>query len=389
MVDRGEFREDLYYRLNVGAITLPPLRSRIEDIDLLCSHFLQRLARRLGKDEVVEISDPVLGMFRAHPWPGNIRQLLNVMERALIVARGPSILPQHLPAPFLGAPRRRRSSVRVAAGAESIEMPRRPDFDLSIEAAERDQIRKALEAAGGKRMEAARCSGSVDARCTASSTSTGSREPHERKPAASHDKCRAARRIEQKESSRARVSELERSEGLMELQRQTGSGDAGARVLIVEDHPMIAELVETRLRIEGMRPTKCLGGREAIQVLAHADFDLVILDIMMPEVDGYEVFKVLKSQERTAQRSRDLPDGEVDARRHRERPRARRGLLHHEAIQRRRPGSQGQDPPRAASPESRRRRLIRMRRRLSGAALAVGALLLDPIDGCTWARERP
>src|SRR6476661_1529323 len=86
----------------------------------------------------------------------------------------------------------------------------------------------------------------------------------------------------------------------MELHRQAGSIDAGARVLVVEDHPMIAELVETRLRIEGMRPTKCLGGREAIQVLAHADFDLVILDIMMPEVDGYEVFKVLKSQERTA-----------------------------------------------------------------------------------------
>jgi DNA-binding response OmpR family regulator len=86
----------------------------------------------------------------------------------------------------------------------------------------------------------------------------------------------------------------------MELHRQAGSSDAGARVLIVEDHPMIAELVETRLRIEGMRPTKCLGGREAIQVLGHADFDLVILDIMMPEVDGYEVFKVIKSQERTA-----------------------------------------------------------------------------------------
>jgi DNA-binding response OmpR family regulator len=85
----------------------------------------------------------------------------------------------------------------------------------------------------------------------------------------------------------------------MELHRKMSSNDSGARVLIVEDHPMIAELVETRLRIEGMRPTKCLGGREAIQVLGSAEVDLVILDIMMPEVDGYEVFKFLKSQERT------------------------------------------------------------------------------------------
>jgi DNA-binding response OmpR family regulator len=73
----------------------------------------------------------------------------------------------------------------------------------------------------------------------------------------------------------------------------------GPRILIVEDHPMIAELVETRLRIEGMRPTKCLGGREAIQLLGHSDIDLVILDIMMPEVDGYEVFKFIKNQPRT------------------------------------------------------------------------------------------
>lgn len=86
----------------------------------------------------------------------------------------------------------------------------------------------------------------------------------------------------------------------MQPQRQFHSGSsAGARVLIVEDHPMIAELVETRLTIEGMRPTKCLGGRKAIQLLGQDDFDLVILDIMMPEVDGYEVFKFMKSQERT------------------------------------------------------------------------------------------
>ncbi len=160
MVDKGDFREDLYYRLNVGSITLPPLRSRIQDIELLCSHFLARLARRLGKEDVVEISEPVLDLFRSHPWPGNIRQLLNVMERALIVARGSSILAEHLPAPFLGTstiPATMAVPPNVGAGLGAIAAS--PDFDLSIEAAERDQIRKALEAAGGKRMEAARLLG--------------------------------------------------------------------------------------------------------------------------------------------------------------------------------------------------------------------------------------
>ena len=72
-----------------------------------------------------------------------------------------------------------------------------------------------------------------------------------------------------------------------------------ARILIVEDHPAIAELVETQLGLEGMRPTKCLGGHEALQVLEHGVFDLVILDIMMPDVDGYEVFRFLKGSSRT------------------------------------------------------------------------------------------
>jgi len=159
MVETGEFREDLYYRLNVGSITLPPLRARIGDIDLLCSHFLARLARRLGKEEVVEISEPVLQLFRSHPWPGNIRQLLNVMERALIVARGPSILPEHLPGPFFGTTALSAGSSVTNVAATLAATVAAPEFDLSIEAAERDQIRKALEAAGGKRMEAARLLG--------------------------------------------------------------------------------------------------------------------------------------------------------------------------------------------------------------------------------------
>jgi DNA-binding NtrC family response regulator len=80
------------------------------------------------------------------------------MERALIVARGPSIQPQHLPATFLGGSTVPVAPVSVAAGL-AIVPSAPPEFDLSIEAAERDQIRKALEAAGGKRMEAARLLG--------------------------------------------------------------------------------------------------------------------------------------------------------------------------------------------------------------------------------------
>jgi two-component system response regulator HydG len=157
MVQSGEFREDLFYRLNVGAVTLPPLRRRIEDVDLLCDHFLTRLSRRLQKD-VTEISEPVLQVFRTYSWPGNIRELLNVIERALIVALGPVILPEHLPVQFFSAaPEAAAQAAALAAAPAPLTLA--PEFDLTIQAAERDQIRKALEAAGGKRMEAARLLG--------------------------------------------------------------------------------------------------------------------------------------------------------------------------------------------------------------------------------------
>ena len=72
------------------------------------------------------------------------------------------------------------------------------------------------------------------------------------------------------------------------------------RILIVEDHPIIAELVETRLRIEGMCPVKCPGGREALAMIGAQRFDAVILDIMMPEVDGYEVLRIIRTTKATA-----------------------------------------------------------------------------------------
>jgi DNA-binding response OmpR family regulator len=70
-------------------------------------------------------------------------------------------------------------------------------------------------------------------------------------------------------------------------------------ILIVEDHPIIAELVETRLRLEGMEPMKCAGGREALDILGTCPLDAVILDIMMPDIDGYEVLRHIRSQPAT------------------------------------------------------------------------------------------
>jgi DNA-binding response OmpR family regulator len=71
------------------------------------------------------------------------------------------------------------------------------------------------------------------------------------------------------------------------------------RILVVEDHPLIAELIETRLRIEGLQPTKALGGLEAMQRMDSESFDLVVLDIMMPDVDGYQVLAHIRANEKT------------------------------------------------------------------------------------------
>ena len=87
-VRQGRFREDLWYRLNVFPITVPPLRQRQEDIPLLVKSFVTRLARKLGK-EITKIPPEVLEALQQYPWPGNVRELENVMERAVINTRGP------------------------------------------------------------------------------------------------------------------------------------------------------------------------------------------------------------------------------------------------------------------------------------------------------------
>ncbi|HET8772470.1 MAG TPA: sigma 54-interacting transcriptional regulator [Thermoanaerobaculia bacterium] len=90
MVRQRTFRADLFYRLNVFPIRLPPLRERTGDIPLLAAHFVRRFAERQGK-RIDEVPDPLLETLERHPWPGNVRELQNVIERAVIATTGPTL----------------------------------------------------------------------------------------------------------------------------------------------------------------------------------------------------------------------------------------------------------------------------------------------------------
>jgi transcriptional regulator with PAS, ATPase and Fis domain len=95
MVDRGEFREDLYFRLRVVEIVVPPLRDRLVDLPALCASLLPRAARRCGR-EVKPIANSALDRMAAYAWPGNVRELENVLERALVLGDGPEITADEL-----------------------------------------------------------------------------------------------------------------------------------------------------------------------------------------------------------------------------------------------------------------------------------------------------
>ncbi len=91
-VEEGSFREDLFYRLNVFPIESPPLRERLEDIPVLVNHFIKKFGKRLGKP-IEKVSQQVIDALQAYHWPGNIRELENLMERAIIIATGKSLKP--------------------------------------------------------------------------------------------------------------------------------------------------------------------------------------------------------------------------------------------------------------------------------------------------------
>jgi len=144
-VAAGRFREDLYYRLNVVALALPPLRERREDVPMLVEHFAARAARRHGTSEVA-IPPAVLRRLIEHSWPGNVRELANAVERLVLLAEGGSARAEDLPEELRPGGER-----PVLEGAFRL-----PAQGLSWEAHERDLLRQALELAGGNRARAAR-----------------------------------------------------------------------------------------------------------------------------------------------------------------------------------------------------------------------------------------
>jgi len=151
MVADGTFREDLFYRINVIPLRLPPLRERQDDIPLLAEHFVTRLAEQMGKP-IAGISKAAMSRLKQYSWPGNIRELENAIERAVALERTPTILPESLPEQIRDQPAEAPSG--GAAAADGF-----PDagFDLErhVQHIEREYIAEALRRAGGVKVKAA------------------------------------------------------------------------------------------------------------------------------------------------------------------------------------------------------------------------------------------
>jgi DNA-binding NtrC family response regulator len=142
-VAEGSFREDLFFRLNVVSIVMPPLRERPEDVPLLVEHFLRALAPAGSKRK--KMSPSAMRLAMDYEWPGNIRELENAIQRAVVLSRGETIFPEHMPA-----------KVQAVAGGESDEVGA---GGKTIREVERDTIVKTLKETGGNRTHAARILG--------------------------------------------------------------------------------------------------------------------------------------------------------------------------------------------------------------------------------------
>jgi two-component system response regulator HydG len=153
----GAFREDLFYRLHVVPLTLPPLRSRKEDIPLLVNHFIEKLAQRTASPARAA-SQEAIRKLAEYAWPGNVRELENVIERALVLADGEELDADDIPP--LGDSPGRALEADVQNGDGPVELPSDGvDLNRAVEGMEERLLRQALERAAGVKAEAARLLG--------------------------------------------------------------------------------------------------------------------------------------------------------------------------------------------------------------------------------------
>lgn len=141
-VEAGKFREDLYYRLNIVDIRLPPLSERKSDIPLLCAHFIKDFSQKNNR-EITGIEPAAMALLQAYPWPGNVRELRNIIERMIVLSHGSLLTVMDVPANI-------RDDAQKAA--EAADEPNRTE---SLAQTEKRKILSALEAAGGNRSRAA------------------------------------------------------------------------------------------------------------------------------------------------------------------------------------------------------------------------------------------
>ncbi|WP_003544475.1 sigma-54-dependent transcriptional regulator [Desulfotomaculum nigrificans] len=149
-IKKGTFREDLYYRLNVLPIKLPPLRERVEDIPLLVMHFL----KKFNPSKEPAISPDAMGLLSTYQWPGNIRELQNVIERAVILSQGQEIKPYHLPKEIQKTDTNKGSEEQNTSLVINF-----PDQGISLEELEKELILKALEKSNGNQTKASQLLG--------------------------------------------------------------------------------------------------------------------------------------------------------------------------------------------------------------------------------------
>jgi transcriptional regulator with PAS, ATPase and Fis domain len=140
LVQEGRFREDLYYRLNVVKLELPPLAERREDVPLLVEHFLKRFNVRMNK-RISSVSPEVMQLFMRYDFPGNIRELENAVEHAFVLCNGSQIREEHLPQELLN--RARVAPLQLSAGRDVLKT------------VERQTLLKMLEKNGGNRKKTA------------------------------------------------------------------------------------------------------------------------------------------------------------------------------------------------------------------------------------------